>query len=217
VSALATRLLAREDAGDLAILGSGVQARSHLRAMREVRTIRRVRAWSPTRSRLESFVAEASTADLGVEAAASAREAVAGADLVCVATSARVPVLQGAWLGAGTHVNAIGASMPDARELDTAAIAGARLFVDLRSAALAEAGDVVIPLREGAITERHIEAELGELAAGLAQGRRTRDEVTVFKSVGLAIEDAAAAHEVHARAEREGLGTVVALRTPSGD
>jgi ornithine cyclodeaminase/alanine dehydrogenase-like protein (mu-crystallin family) len=107
--------------------------------------------------------------------------------------------------------------MPDARELDTAAIAGARVYVDLRAAALAEAGDVVIPLREGAITERHIQAELGEVVAGLAEGRRTPDEVTVFKSVGLAIEDAAAAHHVHARAVREGLGTVVALHTRTGD
>lgn len=217
VSALATRLLAREDAGDLAILGSGVQARSHLRAMRAVRRIRRARAWSPTRARLEAFVAEASTPELRIEATASAHDAVAGADLVCVATSARAPVLQGAWLGAGAHVNAIGASMPDARELDTAAIAGARVYVDLRAAALAEAGDLVIAMREGAITEQHIQAELGEVVAGLAQGRRTREEVTVFKSVGLAIEDAAAAHHVHTRAVRQGLGSVVPLHTGTGE
>ncbi len=197
VSAVATRLLARSDAGDLAILGSGTQARSHLEAMTAVRSLRRVRAWSPNAERLAAFVATASEGGrITVEAAASARDAVEGADLVCTVTASREPVLEGAWLRPGVHVNAVGASVPTARELDSEAVRRSRLFVDRRESAAAEAGDYLVPLRAGAIGQDHIVGEIGEVLVGAIGGRRADDEVTVFKSLGLAVEDVVAAAEV---------------------
>ena len=210
VSAVATRLLAREDAGDLALLGTGVQALSHLEALAQVRTLRRVRVHSREASNVRGFMARAhERLGIRVEAAASAREAVEGADLVCTTTASRTPVLEGAWLSRGTHVNAVGASLKDARELDTAAVAGARLFVDRRESALAEAGDFLIPKAEGVLGDEHIRGEIGELLLGTRPGRESRDEVTLFKSLGLAVEDVAAARVVFANATRSGAGTWV--------
>jgi ornithine cyclodeaminase/alanine dehydrogenase-like protein (mu-crystallin family) len=211
VSGLATRLLAGSEAADLAILGSGTQARSHLEAMRAVRPIGRVRAWSPHRARLDAFLDWAATSDLPVEATPDARTAVDGADIVCTVTASREPVLEGAWLAPGAHVNAVGASQPGSRELDNEAIRRSRLFVDRRESTMTESGDYLIPLREGAIGEDHIVAEIGEVAAGLAAGRRSANEVTVFKSLGLAIEDLAAARWVHQRAVETGSGSPVPL------
>lgn len=211
VSGLATRLLARDDAGDLAILGSGTQARSHLEAMQAVRSIRRVRAWSPHRERLEAFVNDEAARGVEVEISDGAREAVEGADIVCTVTAAAEPVLAGDWLSPGAHVNAVGASLAANRELDSAAVRRARLFVDRRESARSEAGDYLIPLQEGAIGEDHIIAEIGELAAGLAKGRETADEITLFKSLGLAIEDLAAARWIHQQAVATGSGTPIPL------
>lgn len=211
VSGLATRLLARADATDLALLGSGTQARSHLAAMRAVRSIRRVRAWSPHRERLEAFVADASRPDLAVEAADSPQAAVDGADIVCTVTASAEPVLHGAWLADGSHVNAVGASQPANRELGSEAVQRARLFVDRRESAMNESGDFLIPLREGVIDEGHIVAEIGEVAAGMAPGRRSDAEITVFKSLGLAIEDLAAARWIHQQAIESGSGTPIPL------
>jgi alanine dehydrogenase len=201
VSALATRLLAREDAGDLALLGAGVQARTHLAALREVRLLRRVRVWSRHPESARRFAAEESARQgLPVEAAATAREAVEGADLVCTVTAAREPVLEGAWLAPGAHVNAVGACTAVTRELDTAAVLRARLFVDRRESALAEAGDLLIPLRAGEVGESQIAGELGEVLTGRVPGRRSGDEITLFKSLGLAVEDLAAARHVWRKA-----------------
>ena len=211
VSGLATRLLANPGAHDLAILGSGTQARSHLAAMRAVRRIDRVRAWSPHQERLESFVADSATEGVEVEAAPSAREAVAGADIICTVTAAHEPILEGAWLAEGSHVNAVGSSQPIYRELDSEAVRRSRLFVDRRESTVNEAGDYLIPLKEGAIGEDHIVAEIGEVAAGLADGRRSEQEITLFKSLGLAIEDLAAARWIHQRAVETGAGTPVPL------
>jgi ornithine cyclodeaminase len=211
VSGLATRLLARGDAGDLAILGSGTQARSHLAAMRAVRPIGRVRAWSPHRDRLEAFVAEVASADVPVEAADSAEAAVTGADIVCTVTASAQPVLRGAWLAPGSHINAVGASQPGSRELDSEAVRMARLFVDRRESAMSESGDFLIPLREGVIDEAHIVAEIGEVAAGMAPGRGSDEEVTLFKSLGLAIEDLAAARWIHQQAVDAGAGTAIPI------
>ena len=212
VSAVATRLLAREDAGDLALLGTGVQAFSHLEAMALVRELRRVRAFSRDAHNVQAFVERAEKRlGIRVEAAASANEAVRGADVVCTTTASRTPVLAGAWLSPGAHVNVVGASVKDARELDTAAVAGARLFVDRRESALAEAGDFLIPRAEGAIGDDHIQGEIGELLLGTRSGRRSREEITLFKSLGLAVEDVAAARLVYANAQREGAGTSVEL------
>jgi ornithine cyclodeaminase len=211
VSGLATRLLARPDAADLAIIGSGTQARSHLDAIRAVRQLQRVRAWSPHRERLEAFVAEAAARGLTVEAAADARAAVEGADIICTVTASATPVVNGSWLADGAHLNAVGSSQPANRELDSDAVRRSRLFVDRRESTRNEAGDYLIPLREGAIGEDHIVAEIGEVAANLAKGRRSAEEITLFKSLGLAIEDLAAARWIHQRALETGSGTPVPL------
>jgi len=212
VSAVATRLLAREDACELAILGAGVQARAHLEAMLAVRPIRRARVFSPREASRASFARRESRRHaIPVEAVASAREAVEGADIVCTVTSSREPVLAGAWLAPGAHVNAAGACLPDARELDTEAVRRSRLFVDRRESALREAGDVLIPLAEGAFGEEHIRGELGELLLGRIAGRESPEQITVFESLGLAVEDLAAAAHLDRKARELGAGTRVQL------
>lgn len=203
-SAAATRRLARDDAGDLAILGSGVQARRHVEAIRLVRKIRRVRIHGRTMAS-----ARALAAAVGGEAVASAADAVRGADIVVTATAAREPVLFREWIAPGAHVNAVGACVPAAREIDTATIAAAAVFVDSRDAALVESGDLLLPIREGAIGENHVRAEIGAVFAGLAPGRSSRDEITLFKSLGVAVEDLAAATRVLEGARREGRGARV--------
>jgi ornithine cyclodeaminase/alanine dehydrogenase-like protein (mu-crystallin family) len=214
VSGVATRLLARDNADDLAILGSGTQARTHLGAMLVARPgIRRVRAWSPTVERLTAFATQAAQ-DHGVkvEPVASAREAVEGATIVCTVTASPTPILEGAWLAAGSHVNAVGASQPGARELDVEAVRRSRLFVDRRESALHECGDLLAAIEAGAVAEDHIRAELGEVLIGQADGRHDADEVTLFESLGLAVEDLAAAHEVWRLATERGVGTSVRLQ-----
>ncbi|MGQ0720448.1 MAG: ornithine cyclodeaminase family protein [Candidatus Eiseniibacteriota bacterium] len=207
VSGVATRVLARKDAGRVAILGSGVQAASHLEAMLAARDVTTVTVWSRNGANARRF-AERESARPGfvIRVAATAREAVEGAEIVCTTTSSREPVLEGAWLSPGTHVNAAGACFPAARELDTAAVVRARLFVDRRESALNEAGDFLIPKKEGAVGDDHIVAELGDLLLGSSPGRRSDDEVTLFKSLGLGVEDLAAAHFLHGRAEAEDSG-----------
>jgi ornithine cyclodeaminase/alanine dehydrogenase-like protein (mu-crystallin family) len=212
VSGVATRLLAREDAGDLAILGSGTQARSHLHAMHLVRPLERVRVWSRTRERAVGFAEQASARHgIEVEVRPTVREAVDGADLICTTTSSPQPILLGEWLAPGAHVNAIGAVGPTNRELDTDAIARSRLYVDRRESASNEAGEFVQAQAEGAIGQDHIVGEIGEILAGIASGRRSHDEITVFRGVGLAIEDLAAARVIYRRALDEGAGVMVEL------
>jgi len=203
VSGVATRLLAREDARTLAILGAGFQAAAHLDAMRAVRDFDRVLMWSRTPGRAAAFD--------GVEEAATAEEAVRDADVVVTATSAAEPILARAWLKPGAHVNAIGSSIPTTRELDTATMVEGSLFVDRRESTINEAGDYLFPFREGAITPEAIRGELGEVLIGAVAGRRSEDELTVFKSLGLAVEDLAAAEYVLQRAEAENAGSVVSL------
>jgi ornithine cyclodeaminase/alanine dehydrogenase-like protein (mu-crystallin family) len=200
VSGVATRVLAREDATTLAILGTGTQARSHLDAMRAVRDFERVLVWSASGRSLD-----------GAESVSTVEEALRVADVVCTVTSSAEPVLERSWLKAGAHVNAVGSSIPSTRELDSATMADASLFVDRRESTVNEAGDYLFPLREGLIDESHIRAELGEVLIGAAPGRTGADELTVFKSLGLAVEDLAAAEHVLAGAEAENAGTVVEL------
>lgn len=185
VSAVATDLLARREVNVLAILGSGVQARSHLEALRIVRHFREVRVWSP---RHAPQFAKAH----GVTASVSAEEAVRGADVIVVATASTVPVLKGEWLSPGAHINAVGATRPNWRELDDQALVRAKLFVESRDAAGKESGDV--------IAAGNIFAELGEVVAGARPGRESDDEITLYKSVGVAVEDIAAADLVLRRA-----------------
>jgi ornithine cyclodeaminase/alanine dehydrogenase-like protein (mu-crystallin family) len=207
VSGVATRALARDDAGDLAILGAGVQATTHLAAMRAVRSLRRVRVWSRSRATAQRFA----DANPGVEVMETAQAAAAGADLICTTTSARQPVLEGAWLRAGAHINAVGACFATARELDSAAVARSRLIVDRRESALNESGDFLFPKAEGLIGDDHIAGELGDLLLERFAGRRSGDEVTLFKSLGIAIEDLAAAHYVYEQAIATGTGVSVPL------
>lgn len=203
VSGVATRALAREGARTLAILGAGFQAIAHLEAMRLVRDFDRVLVWNRTPGRTASFD--------GVEEAATAEEAVRDADVVVTATAATEPILHRAWLKEGAHVNAVGSSIPTTRELDTATMVEGSLFVDRRESTVNEAGDYLIPLREGALTPASIRGELGEVLIGAVGGRQSDEELTVFKSLGLAVEDLAAAEHVLARAEAENAGAVVSL------
>ena len=212
VSGVATRVLAREEAGDLALLGTGVQARTHLDAMRVVRRLRRIRAYGPNRERLARFVTWAEEQrGIVVEPVGSAREAVLGADLICTVSSSATPLVQSDWIGEGVHINAVGSSIPTARELDTATVVRGRLFVDRLESARAEAGDFLIPRQEGAIPDAHILGELGDLLLGRVTGRTSASELTVFKSLGIAIEDLAAAHHVLRKAEAADVGLVAEL------
>ena len=204
VSAVATRLLAREDARELGVLGAGVQARSHLEALRLVRNFERVRIFSPTTEHARSLAAET-----GAEAVDSAEEAVRGADVVVTATSSVEPVLEREWLREGAHVNVVGGRPPMMRELDTATVAGSAFFVDRRESAEAEAFDYRDALEAGAIGRDHIRAEIGEVLIGAKPGRSAPDELTVFRSLGLAVEDLAAAEYVVRRAREAGAGIEV--------
>jgi len=210
VSGVATRVLARADAGELAIIGSGVQARSHLAAISVVRKIKRARIASRTHDHAQRFVNEMQPRfDFPVSVASSVQEAVAGADLIVTATTSREPVIQREWIAPGTHINAVGTYSPRARELDTATMLAASLFVDRRESALNEAGDYLIPAQEGVLGPEHIRAELGEILIGAATGRTSPDEITVFKSLGLAIEDLASAAHVYRNAQEQNLGSWV--------
>jgi ornithine cyclodeaminase len=202
VSGVATRLLARENARRLAILGAGVQARSHFESMRAVREFDEVVLYSPRN-------APALAEELGAEAASSAEEAVREADVVVTATNATEPVLERSWLKPGAHVNAVGGRPPQMTELDPETLAAATLIVDRRESAENEAGDYRRALEEGAIGRDHIRAELGEVVIGAAPGRTSDDELTIFRSLGLAVEDLAAAEYVLERARATGTGTTV--------
>jgi ornithine cyclodeaminase/alanine dehydrogenase-like protein (mu-crystallin family) len=206
VSAVATRLLARKDARVLGILGAGVQARSHLEALPLVRNFDTVRIFSRT---LEH--AQALAAQVGAEAVDTAEEAVRDADVVVTATSSAEPVLAREWLKPGAHVNAIGGDPPQMTELDTATIADSAFYVDRRESAEAEAGDYRAAVESGAIGPDHIRAELGELVIGVKPGRSSEEEITVFRSLGLAVEDLAAAEYVLRRARATGVGTEVSF------
>ena len=208
VTAVATRELAREDARALAILGAGVQARSHLKALLKVRPFDHVRIYAPTEEHAHAVVDEAPDTDAELTVAPSAALAVSGADVVVVATSSREPVIHRSWIAPGAHINAVGSSIAAARELDSDTVAAAALFVDRRESTVNESGDYLSALREGAISgPEHIRAELGEILTGKAEGRRSRDEITLFKSLGIAIEDLASAQFLYEKAKRVGAGT----------
>ncbi|MBI2222405.1 MAG: ornithine cyclodeaminase family protein [Acidobacteria bacterium] len=211
VSAAATRALARADAGVLAILGTGVQAHSHLEALALVRPLREVRVWSPTAAHRDRFADEHGGFAGRVVAAGSPQAAVDGADLIITATSSAEPVLESAWVRDGAHICAVGACRPDMRELDTELVSRARVYVDSRRGALAESGDLLIPIEEGRYSADRIIGELGELFAGRIAGRESGRDVTIFESLGMAIEDVAAADLVYRRAAEVGLGRGLVL------
>ncbi|HEU4939785.1 MAG TPA: ornithine cyclodeaminase family protein [Vicinamibacterales bacterium] len=207
VSAVSVKHLAREDATRLAIIGTGVQARSHLEAISAVRHLNEVRVWSRSAANRAAFAREMRARTTAtITLASSARDAVDAADVIVLATASREPVVQSDWIPDGAHVCAVGACRPDQREMDSALVARGRIFVDSRTGALAEAGDIILPIKEGAIGEQHVAGELGEVVLGRIAGRTSRDEVTIFKSLGMAVEDVAAAHLAYVKAAERGLG-----------
>ena len=209
-SGAATRVLARADAGDLALMGSGVQARTHLEAMRCVRPLRRVRVWSRDYAHAREFAErEAQRAGIPIEVTRSAEAAVKGADLICTTTAASEPILQGEWLSPGAHVNAVGSSFATHRELDATAVKRARLYTDCRESASNEAGDFLIAKREGAFGDEHLLGELGEVLLGRVPGRRSPDDITLYKSLGVAVEDLAAASFLLQRAAETNCGSLI--------
>ena len=211
-SGVATKYLAREDAKTCVIFGAGVQARKQLEAVNLVRPLEKVYVLDPMRETRESFIKDLS-AQLGLEIIATDdREgAVRKADIVVTASSSHDPVFDGNWLKPGTHVNNIGSHSPDARELDTTTVKRSKFVADLKEANLAEAGDILIPIKEGAVTADHIHASLGEIVIGAKPGRENLEEITVFKSCGLAIQDVSTALVVYEAARERGIGTTVEL------
>ncbi|HET6890674.1 MAG TPA: ornithine cyclodeaminase family protein, partial [Pyrinomonadaceae bacterium] len=210
VSGVATDLLAREDAGDLAIIGAGVQARTHLAAMSHVRSIKRCRVTSRNPEHVQQFADEMRrSVSFPLEPVQTVERALEEADLIVTVTTAKEPIVRREWISSGVHLNVVGASIPNAREVDSATIAAASLFVDRRESTLNEAGDYLIAAREGAIGPDHIRAELGEVLNGEKPGRTSPEEITLFKSLGIAIEDLAAAEYLYRRAKELNAGTWV--------
>lgn len=204
-SAVATDHLARSDASVLAVLGSGTQGRAHLRAIPLVRAIEEVRVWSRSPDHAQRLVAE-SDPDVKTKAVSSVDEAVAGADIVCTTTASPEPILTGAMLEPGMHVNAVGSSVPFARELDSAAMAKSRIFVDRRESTLNESGDFLMARDDGAVDETDLLAEVGEVIVGSHPGRESEEDITTFVSLGLAVEDIAAGNLVYMKAIEAGEG-----------
>lgn len=210
VSALATELLARPEASELAIVGAGVQAGKHLESIALIRDIRRARVASRSPESARAFADRVGpTCRFPVEAFESVEEAVRDADIVVTATSSQEPVLERSWLAPGTHVNSVGASVATSREIDVATLASASVFVDRRESVENEAGEYALALAEEAVAADHIKGELGELLTGKKQGRQTPEELTLFRSLGLAAEDLATAEHLLRKAELTGTGSVV--------
>jgi alanine dehydrogenase len=213
-SGAATDLLARADASVAAVIGCGVQARTQLEAVCTVRSIREVRVYALSRSQAETFAAEmagAGSIPAAIRVVDGSQAAVAEADVICTATTSSTPVFDGRDLKPGAHVNAVGAYTPQMQEVDVETIRRSLVVVDSRAAVLAEAGDLIIPLAAGDIDESHIHAELGEIVLGVRPGRSRPDQITFFKSVGVAVQDAAAARIALAGAVRHNLGTLVEM------
>ena len=212
-SGLATQYMARADSKAAAIIGSGPQGRAHIEAMLAVRPLETIRVFSRNAAAAEKLAGEMRTAACDVRAVASSAEAVRGADIVCLCTSAATPVFDGADLKAGAHINAVGAHSAATREIGDEAITRIqRVVVDMRAAALAEAGDLVIPMKAGTVKDDIIYAELGEVVLSQKIGRAHADEITLFKSVGIAAQDVAAGRAAYAAALKMGLGVEVDLR-----
>jgi ornithine cyclodeaminase/alanine dehydrogenase-like protein (mu-crystallin family) len=204
VSAVATRTLARPDAQRVAVLGAGAQARGHVHAMRAVLDDPEIRIWSRDLDKAEGLAGE-----LGATVSPSVDAALFGAEVVCTTTGAREPIVEKRWLARGAHVNAVGSCFPTTRELDTDTVASASFFTDRRESCLNEAGDYLIAASEGAVGPEHIKAELGEVLAGMHPGREHEDELTIFESLGIAVEDLASAELVVRRARERGAGVEV--------
>jgi ornithine cyclodeaminase len=208
VTAIATELLARPGAEELAVIGAGVQGRAHVRTLVRTCSFQRVRIVSRDLARTQTLCASLEKElELPVVPGSSVREAVENADVVVTATTSRQPILNRSWIRPGTHINAIGCAVAATREIDTATIAAATVFADSKEAVMAEAGDYIIAAAEHAIGPAHIRASLGDILVGSAPGRTSPAEITLFKSVGLAIEDLYAARHAYALAQQHGVGS----------
>jgi ornithine cyclodeaminase/alanine dehydrogenase-like protein (mu-crystallin family) len=208
VSAVATDILARKDAGVLAIIGAGIQGRAHLEAIPLVRPLREVRVADKDADRAKRFAAETGPAfPFRIRATDDVAGAVSGADIIVTVTDSSEPVLRREWIAPGAHINAVGACAPFAREIDASTMAASRLFVDKRESALHESGDILLAVRDGAFTCEHVRAEIGEVLTGAKPGRTSGEEITMYESLGLAVEDLAAAAYVYEKARSTGRGT----------
>ena len=211
-SAMATKVLSNPTASVLGVLGAGVQAKAHITALSRVRNLHSIKIYSPSGTSAGRVKQELeSELRIDIEVAKSAEEAVRGADLIVTATTAKEPILQAEWLKPGAHINAVGSHRPDLRELDGATLARSNVFVDSRDAIMAECGDVLLALAEKSITADHVQAEIGEVLAAIKPGRTKTDELTIYKSVGIAIQDVAAAQLVYQKALEKKVGTNVTL------
>jgi ornithine cyclodeaminase/alanine dehydrogenase-like protein (mu-crystallin family) len=209
-SGLATRLLAKPEASDLAILGAGEQASSHLAAMLCVRKLRRIRVWGRDEDKAAAFaLTEGAKHKVTIEVVSTPREAVTGADIICTVTKAREPILLGEWIEPGAHLNVVGSSISTTAEIDTPAVVKSRFFVDYRSSTITEGGEYLRALRAGAITPEHILGEIGEVANGSKTGRTSPGDVTLYKSLGIAPQDLASAHYVLQKARERRVGQVI--------
>jgi len=197
-SAVATKLLSRKDSSTLAIIGSGEQAKRHIEAMLLVRNIQQINLWSRDENNAKHLVNELSAEyNLPVHIKKNVQQAVEHADIICTVTASKEPVVMGDWISAGSHINAVGSSTPFSRELDTTAIARSKLFTDRYESIFNEAGDFLIPKKEGAVTDDHVKAEIGEVLSGAKKGRENDEEITVFKSLGIAAEDIFSAYHIY--------------------
>jgi alanine dehydrogenase len=211
-SAMASKVLSNPTASVLGVLGAGVQARAHIRALCRVRKLHRIKIYSPSGTSAISLKQELQS-EIGavIEVAKSAEETVRGSDLIVTATTAKEPIVTAKWLQPGAHINAVGSHRPDSRELDATTLARSNVFVDSRDAIMAECGDVLLALEEKSITPGHVQTEIGEVLADTKPGRTKTDEVTLYKSVGIAIQDVATADLVYHKALEKTLGTNVIL------
>jgi ornithine cyclodeaminase/alanine dehydrogenase len=209
-SAMATKALANPQTPVLGMLGAGVQARSHIEALTQVRRLQRIKIYSPTGASAAAIKKDMEpTVKIAIDIARNAEEALRDADLVVTATTAKEPIVKPEWLKPGAHINAVGAHRPDMREINGATLARSKIVVDSREAIMAECGDILLALKEKSIGENAIHAEIGEVLAGRKPGRSSAAEITLYKSVGIAIQDVATANLVYRKALEKGIGTTV--------
>lgn len=211
-SAMATKALANPETPVLGILGAGVQARAHIQALTRVCKIEKIKLYSPSGRSAAAVKTEMEPqAKCAIDVAESAESTVRNADLIVTVTTAKEPILRAEWLKPGAHINAVGSHRPDLREIDGATLARAKIIVDSRDAIMAECGDILLALKENSIAEDAIHAEIGEVLAGTKTGRSNTSEITLYKSVGIAIQDVAAANLVYCKALEKGIGTLVEI------
>ncbi|MCH8906907.1 MAG: ornithine cyclodeaminase family protein [Candidatus Heimdallarchaeota archaeon] len=209
-SAIATKYLARKEASKLVLVGTGVQAHTHLRAISEVRHIKEVHIWNRTLSKAEKF-AETYKDRFSITVHNELADAVRSADIICTLTHAKEPIIKAKWVQPGTHINAVGSSTANTRELETELVVKASIFTDVEESALNEAGDIIIPIQEGKLQEMPIHANLGELINGTHQGRSSDNEITLYKSLGVGIQDIVTANFLANIAQERGFGTTIQM------